>query len=86
MKLRTFDYALCGSAIITSYNSEIGDWFKINDEILCYYNFNDAVDIIKYYINNNSELESLRRAAYDRAINEHTWYHRFEKVFKLLSK
>lgn len=86
LKLRTFDYALCGSAIITSYNSEIGDWFKINDEILCYYNFNDAVDIIKYYINNNSELESLRRAAYDRAINEHTWYHRFEKVFKLLSK
>ena len=86
LKLRTFDYALCGSAIITSYNSEIGDWFKINDEILCYYNFNDAVDIIKYYINKDSELDVLRRAAYDRAIKEHTWYHRFEKVFKLLSK
>jgi hypothetical protein len=86
LKLRNFDYAFCGSAILTSYNSELGDWFSLNDEILCYYNFDDAVDIINYHLENDSALEKLRHSAYNRAIKDHKWSNRLNVVLNLLSK
>ena len=84
IKLRTFDTALAGTVLLTSYSSELPDWFRLNEEILCYYNFDDAVDIARYYLARPLELQRIGRAAQLRALNEHTWWHRFNHVFELL--
>lgn len=84
IKLRTFDTALAGTVLLTSYSSELPDWFRLNEEILCYYNFDDAVDIARYYLARPAELGRIAKAAQKRGLNEHTWWHRFDHIFGLL--
>ncbi|QJW91173.1 glycosyltransferase family 1 protein [Spirosoma taeanense] len=86
IKGKTFDFALSGACLLTSYSSELPDWFVLNQEILCYYNFEDAVDIIHYYLSHHDERSTIAHNAYLKALNYHTWWHRFDMIFKLLDK
>lgn len=82
IRLRDFEAPMCGCFYITEYQEELGEFYRIGNEIVCYKDRNELVDKIKYYLAHAEEREKIRKAGYERAIKDHTWERRFEKAFK----
>ena len=84
MHLRSFEIPMCGGLQITSYNNEIASYFEDGKEIILYRTDEELIDKCHYYLDNkhNKEILKMKKAAYERAKNEHTWYNRFQRVLK----
>jgi len=46
----------------------------------------ELVDLSRYYLANDTERETIRRAGYERARRDHTWRRRFEDLFAELRR
>ena len=87
VNLRNFEIPMSGGIQFCRYTDEIASYFEPGKEIILYTDRNDAIDKAKYYLSESQrDLRiSIRRAARARAEAEHTWYHRFKKIFKELN-
>ncbi len=81
IKARNFEIPATGSFQLASYVAGIEEYFIPEKEIVCYKNFNELEDKIRYYIMNESERENIAKAGYDRFLREHTYEIRFKKIF-----
>jgi len=82
IKGRTFEIPGCRSFQLTENNPFIYDYFEKDKEIVTYDNYGDLVDKIKYYLEHESERESISQAAYKRVMHDHTWEKQLDKIFK----
>jgi len=73
---------MSGAFYLVEYMDELEEFFSIGKEIVCYYDKKDLVEKAKYYLRHDAERELIRQAGYRRAIGEHTWQKRFNKVFR----
>ena len=73
IKGRDFEIPLCGGLYLTQYSKGIENYFKINDEILTYNNFNDCLKIILYVKNNPQISNKIRELGYLRALEYASW-------------
>jgi hypothetical protein len=80
VNLRTFEISMSGNFQLMQYTPIIEDFFKIDEEIVCWKNKNDLFDKILYYIENEEEREKIAENGYKRAIKDHTWTKRFEDI------
>tara|TARA_B100001057_G_scaffold500626_1_gene616731 strand:+ start:2882 stop:4096 length:1215 start_codon:yes stop_codon:yes gene_type:complete len=85
LKKRDFDIPGSGNMYLTTYSSEIAELFQIGKEIICYSNYEDLTEIIRYYSNKPEECERIGYAGQERALNEHRWYHRYKKILTTLN-
>lgn len=84
MKNRDFECPGSGACYLTTYNWELAESWEIGKEILCYRNTEELIEIICWYRNRPDECLKIAKAAWNRAINEHTWECRFRQVFRHL--
>jgi spore maturation protein CgeB len=82
IRLRDFEAPMCGSCYITGFQEELAEYYEIGREIVCYYSKEDLKDKVKYYLRNSTERDLIRSRGRKRALTEHTWQNRFEKLFK----
>lgn len=52
---RIWDIMGCGGVCLTNYQAEIPEYFEIGEDILCYENERDAVEIARYYLEHEDE-------------------------------
>jgi hypothetical protein len=84
LKGRDFEVPMSGGLYLTEYHDEISPFYLNGSEIVTYRNFSDLVEKIKWLLANPSDAEAIRQRGRARALKEHSWEMRFEKVFKLL--
>jgi len=84
LKGRDFEVPMSGGLYLTEHNDELADVFDIGKEIVTYSGFADLVSKIRWLLEHPQEAEVIRRAGYARAIREHTWEMRFDRVFRLM--
>jgi hypothetical protein len=81
--LRNFEIPMSGGLQICSYSKELSQYFEDEKEIIFYHDNIEFIDKVNFYL--KPEKHTLRikmkLAARKRAENEHTWFHRFEKIF-----
>lgn len=84
--LRTFEIPMSGGLQITHFNNELSGYFEENNEIIFYNSNQELADKIKFYLSpKNDQLRfDIKRRAWERAKKEHTWKHRFDKLFNNL--
>lgn len=73
VKVGLFEAAACNQVILTSYMEELGDYFTIGKEILCYKDESEIVGILTEYLNDYEKLETMRRKCFSRFLSEHTY-------------
>lgn len=87
VNLRSFEIPAAAGLLFCSYNQELAGYFEDGKEAVYYNDDYDMIDKARFYL--SPQRFSLRRrmkiAARERAVNEHTWYCRFVKVFDCLS-
>jgi spore maturation protein CgeB len=84
LKGRDFEVPMSGGLYLTEHHDELAPFYEIGREIVTYKDFNDLLEKIKRILSNPEEAEAIRRAGRTRALGEHTWEMRLEKVFRLL--
>ena len=84
LKARDFECPGIGACYLTTYNYELCEHWNLGKEILCYRSLEELVEIIAFYEKKPEVCLIIARAAFERAKKEHTWAHRFKKVFRTL--
>jgi spore maturation protein CgeB len=78
---RLFEAAACGTPIVSDWWEGLDSFFEPGDELLV---ANSADDVVAALSRDTSELESIGRAARERALSEHSAEKRSQELVQLL--
>jgi hypothetical protein len=84
LKGRDFEIPISGGLYLTERHPELERFYKLEKEIVTYKDFDELVQKIQYLFSNPEEAKEIRNNGRQRALNEHTWEMRFEKIFNLM--
>lgn len=86
INLRHFELPMSGALQFTSYSDELASYFQDGEEIILCKSKEEYVERAKYWLKpeNAERRKKMKMAARKRAVAEHTWHNRFEKIFELL--
>lgn len=84
LKMRDFDAPMSGSLYITHDNPDLYDLYEVGKEIVTYRYPEECAQKIAYYLNHQEEAERIAKAGRERAVREHTWEKRFEKMLQVV--
>lgn len=79
--LREFETTMSGTFSLTQYSDELEDFFVDGEEVVSFKNEHELIDKLKYYTSHTEEIEKIASQGYLRALKDHTWQNRFNKLF-----
>jgi spore maturation protein CgeB len=85
LHLREFEAPMSGALYCTGYTDELAEMFEPDQEVIIYRSQHELLDKVRFYLEHPDEAEKIRQAGKRRALSEHTYHIRFEKLFKTLS-
>lgn len=83
LKGRDFEVPMSGGLYLTQDNTELSLVYEVGKEIVTYKDERDCAEKIEWLLSNPDEAAIIREAGRKRALKDHTWEKRFEKVFRL---
>ncbi|MEW6403328.1 MAG: glycosyltransferase [Chloroflexota bacterium] len=86
VRLRDFEAPMSGACHIMYRVPIMQEQFEENKEMLFYSSVDELVDKIRYWLDSrrDTERKKIKERARKRALREHTWSHRFSKLFEEL--
>ena len=60
-------------------------FYKDGEEVISFHNEHDLIDKCRFYSSNEESRVKIAESGYKRAIAEHTWENRFNKLFDVLN-
>ena len=82
VRLRDFEVPMSGGFYMVEHMEELGEFFRIGEEVVCYTGPEDLAEKIRYYLVHDGEREAIRKAGHERCLRDHTWTRRFEAAFR----
>ncbi|MCF8720701.1 glycosyltransferase [Nitrospina gracilis] len=77
---RTFEIAACGGFQLVDARSELGDCFRIGEEMITFSNLEEMRSKALYYLEHDGERRALAHRARQRVLKEHTMTHRMREM------
>jgi spore maturation protein CgeB len=81
IKGRNFEVPGCGQLLLTGKAENLGEYYGLDQEVMCFDNLGDLIEKARYYLAHDDERTAIAEAAYQRTLNEHTYVHRFTAIF-----
>ena len=82
VNMRTFEAMATGSLLLTEDVYGLSDLFKYDKEIVTYKTTDEAIDKIKYYLENEDEREIIAQKGMRRTLKEHSYKQRLDIILK----
>jgi spore maturation protein CgeB len=70
---RVFDVPACGAFVLSDHQGDMDAFFEVGKEAVCFSTIEEAVDLAKYYLENESQRQRIAEAARRRVLSEHTY-------------
>lgn len=86
INMRTFEATACGSLLITRKVPYLEELFELGKEVVVYYDFNDMIDKISYYLNNETVRNKIAKKGMRRTRLFHSYYNRAKFICNKISK
>lgn len=83
LKGRDFEVPMSGACYLTQHHAELEPFFEVGREIETYGDTASLPDTIRRLLADPARLESVRQAGRRRALRDHAWRGRFERVLRL---
>jgi spore maturation protein CgeB len=80
IKARNFEIPFFNGFQLTDYAPSIENYFELGKEIVCYKDVDEAIMLVKYYLENETERESIKNAGHERAFREHGYINRLRDI------
>ena len=84
MKARTFEIPYYGGFQLTDYAPALGDYFDIGRDLAAYRDIDEAILLIKYYLDDNDERERVKRSGYVKAMGKHSYLNRIKEILEFV--
>ena len=84
LKGRDFEVPMSGGLYLTEHHAELVPFYDVGCEIVTYNGFDDLREKIRWLLANPDNADAIRQAGRARALREHTWEMRFDRVFRIL--
>lgn len=84
IRLRDFEAPMSGAFYLVGYQEELAEYYELDKEIVCYYDRDDLLDKVRYYLDHEHEAERIRQAGLARARRDHSWENRFAQLFEVI--
>jgi hypothetical protein len=84
LKGRDFEVPMSGGLYLTEQHEELERVYEVGKEIVTYAGQDDLVSKIRWLLFHPDEAGRIRLAGRERALREHTWEMRFEKILGLM--
>jgi spore maturation protein CgeB len=83
MNLRTFEIPASNGFQLVDYKKELPNLFKLDKEIVCYYDIDDLKNKIKYYLKNKEERDKITLEGHKRVLKDHKVSDRISEMLKI---
>jgi spore maturation protein CgeB len=83
-RLRDFEVPMSGGFYLVQEAPGHRDYYKVGQEIETWSEPTELVDKTMFYLRNTRAAERIREAGQRRALESHTWQHRFDRLFQRL--
>ncbi len=80
IKARNFEIPFFNGFQLTDYAPSIENYFDLGKEVVCYKDVDEAIMLVKYYLENEIERESIKDAGHKRAFKEHGYINRLKDI------
>jgi len=82
IRLREFEIPMCGGVHLVNRFPELLEYFEEDKEMLFFDTREELVDKVRFYLSPERDRtrQLIREKARERAVHEHTWMHRFQKI------
>lgn len=85
LKGRDFEIPATGRGVyLTSYNSDLASCFNVGQEIACYRDIDELIELARHYLRNPQLGGQMGSRARQRCVEEHQWSHRHAAVLRAL--
>lgn len=81
---RMFEYSACGIPVITRRRPEVFEHLEDGKEILSYDNYDELLELLKYYLNNPKQLSKIAENGYQKVTKEHDVKNRVDGLERFL--
>lgn len=75
---------MAGGFYLVQEAPDHAQYYKIGEEIVAWSETGDFIDKILFYSRNERAAARIREAGQKRVLGEHTWQHRFDRLFASL--
>jgi hypothetical protein len=82
---RLFEAAGCGAAVLSEDRTELKNLFDPHREVATFSRYEELLEKLRYLLDNPTEGRAMGDRASVRAHGEHTYAHRLDRIFELLS-
>jgi hypothetical protein len=83
-RLRDFEVPMSGGLYVVQEAPDHEQYYKIGEEIVVWSDPEEFVDKVLFYSRNEQASARIREAGQKRALKDHTWQHRFDRLFDRL--
>jgi len=83
-RLRDFEVPMAGGFYLVQHAPDLAQYYKIGEEIEAWSEPAELLDKAQFYSRHPLAVYRIRRAGQRRALTEHTWQHRFDRLFATL--
>lgn len=83
-RLRDFEVPMSGGFYLVQEAPGHADYYKIGHEIDTWKDVDELIDKLSYYEKHTAAALRMREAGKRRALESHTWRHRFDRLFEAL--
>ncbi len=70
---KMYDICGCGALLLTNYNENLNSVYQIGTECVAYSNTEEAIALIKFYIENPEDANMVAKAGQNRTLNEYSY-------------
>jgi spore maturation protein CgeB len=84
IKGRNFEVPGCGGFLLTGMAENLGQYYEIGKEVVCFDDRHDLIEKVRYYLKHEDERTAIAQAGYERTMRDHTYSHRFSEIFEQL--
>jgi len=87
INMRVFEIMASGCFLLTNdiKNNGLQDLFTKGKHLVVYKNDKELLELIDYYLSHEQEREKIALAGYNEVVNNHTYYHRVQKMFNYIA-
>lgn len=84
--MRLYEATGCGALLVTDAKKNLGELFRIGEEVLDYRDEDEAVALVERYLADGDGRERIARAGQRRTITEHTYERRIRELVVILEQ
>lgn len=84
--MRLYESTGVGALLITDHKDNIGEFFKVGEEIVTYRTKEELLEKINYYLAHDGERERIAKAGQQRTLRDHTYAARMRELAAILNK